>query len=88
MSDESCHCNEVYETIEETLEEIRIRTWNLMEKKPILAGYILRGLREDVHELIDRLETTRFSSPHEIFTICKSPGEHKFTQPARKRRKR
>ena len=86
--DKSCQCNAIYESIDETLEEVRIRTFNLMKHKPLLAGYILRGLREDVHELIDRLETTRFTSPNEIFTICKGEGEHKFTQSGRKRRKR
>ena len=86
--EESCICNQVYESIDETLEEVRQRTVNLMKTKPLLAGYILRGLREDVHELIDRLETTRFTTPSQIFTICKGDGVHKFTQSTRKRRKR
>ena len=86
--DETCHCNSIYKSVEETLEEIRLRTSNLMGEQPLLGAYVLRALREEVHLLIDRLEKTNFNSPTEIYTLCKAPREHKFTLGLKKRKKR
>ena len=88
MEEKPCQCNEVFESIEESLEEIRIRTSNLMTDKPLLAGYILRAIREDIHLLIDRLEKTDFKSPTDIFSMCPGTKEHKFTHGLKKKRRR